>query len=176
MPTDQHEIRIVPASLEYLDSFRDCLDSVARERHWLMTLEAHPLDEVREYWTSVIADGGVAFYALDAEQVVGWIDIMPDTRRRHPPPWPIGDGHPLRLSRPRHWLSADESRHRARETKRTDASRFDGVCLQYRGDRFVPKIRFCRRRPDDQRPLSRRPFRRRHLHGTDFPGKPAART
>jgi ribosomal protein S18 acetylase RimI-like enzyme len=77
MPSDQPQIRIVPALLEYVDSFRDCLDSVARERRWLMTLEAHPPEQVREHWASMIADGGVAFYAMDGEQVVGWIDIKP---------------------------------------------------------------------------------------------------
>jgi ribosomal protein S18 acetylase RimI-like enzyme len=79
MPTDQSNIAIVPASLDYIASFRDCLDSVARERQWLMTLQAHPLEQVREYWSGMIAANDPCFFAVDGERVVGWIDI-----RRHP--------------------------------------------------------------------------------------------
>jgi GNAT superfamily N-acetyltransferase len=79
MATDQNKIAIVPASQEYLSSFRDCLDSVARERRWLMTLEAHPLEQVREYWSEMFAANDACFFAVDGERVVGWIDI-----KRHP--------------------------------------------------------------------------------------------
>jgi RimJ/RimL family protein N-acetyltransferase len=77
MSAENNEIRIVPASLEYIDSFRECLDSVARERKWLMTLQAHPPEEVRKFWEETIADDGPAFFAIDQMQVVGWIDIKP---------------------------------------------------------------------------------------------------
>lgn len=77
MPADRNEIRIVPAALEYVDSFRECLDSVARERRWLMTLQAHPPAESREFWKKIIAENAPAFFALSGQQVVGWIDIKP---------------------------------------------------------------------------------------------------
>ena len=78
MSTACKNISIVPANLERLESFRECLDSVARERRWLMSLQAHSLPECRQYWGSVIAADEPAFFATDGEQVVGWIDIKPN--------------------------------------------------------------------------------------------------
>jgi ribosomal protein S18 acetylase RimI-like enzyme len=80
MSVDPSSIRIVPASLEYIESFRDCLDDVARERKWLMTLQAPPLVEVQVYWEKMIADEVTAFFALDGSRVVGFIDIRPDLK------------------------------------------------------------------------------------------------
>ncbi len=79
MLTDQNNITIVPATLGHIASFRDCLDSVARERRWLMTLQAHPLEQVREYWSAMVAANDPCFFAVEDERVVGWIDI-----KRHP--------------------------------------------------------------------------------------------
>ncbi|HZZ28416.1 MAG TPA: GNAT family N-acetyltransferase [Pirellulales bacterium] len=75
MSSEQHEICIVPAALEYVESFRECLDSVARERRWLMSLQAHPPAEAREFWEKIIAEDAPAFFALNGPQVVGWVDI-----------------------------------------------------------------------------------------------------
>jgi ribosomal protein S18 acetylase RimI-like enzyme len=75
MSSDQIEIRIVPASLEYVEGFRECLSSVAKERRWLMSLEAHPPDETREFWEKQITQNAPAFFALDGHRVVGWLDI-----------------------------------------------------------------------------------------------------
>jgi ribosomal protein S18 acetylase RimI-like enzyme len=78
MPVACKNINITPANLEGLESFRECLDSVARERKWLMHLQAHSLPECRQYWGSVIAADEPAFFATDGKRVVGWIDIKPN--------------------------------------------------------------------------------------------------
>ncbi len=44
-----------------------------------MTLQAHPLEQVREYWSKMIAENDPCFFAVDGERVVGWIDI-----KQHP--------------------------------------------------------------------------------------------
>jgi ribosomal protein S18 acetylase RimI-like enzyme len=75
MSVNQNEIRIVPASLDYVEGFRQCLDSVAKERRWLLSLQSHPPEETREFWDKLITQDAPAFFALDANQVVGWIDI-----------------------------------------------------------------------------------------------------
>ena len=73
-------ICIVPAAAKYLDSFRECLDNVARERKWLGAVQAHPPAEVKEYWGKQIADDAPAFFALDGERVVGFVNIEPHQR------------------------------------------------------------------------------------------------
>ncbi len=73
-------VRIVPATVELLDSFRECIDSVARERKWLGAVQAHSREETREYWGKHIAEDSPAFFALDGQRVVGFIDIVPQER------------------------------------------------------------------------------------------------
>ena len=67
----EEQIRIVPAALAYLESFRECLDSVARERRWLGLVEAPPIEKVREYWGKHIDDDEPAFLRL---RTVAWSD------------------------------------------------------------------------------------------------------
>jgi ribosomal protein S18 acetylase RimI-like enzyme len=63
-----------PADVE---SFRSCLDAVARERRWLALLEAPPLDEVRRFFESQRRRGMIQFVAAAAARVVGWCDVIP---------------------------------------------------------------------------------------------------
>lgn len=73
MPTD---VRIVASQPGYLASFRSTLDAVARERRFLIFLEAPPLDGIQQFVASNLQRGGVQYFALDdREQVVGWCDI-----------------------------------------------------------------------------------------------------
>ncbi|HTQ37904.1 MAG TPA: GNAT family N-acetyltransferase [Pirellulales bacterium] len=74
MTAAEEEIRIVSASPEYLESFRECLDSVARERRWLSIVEAFPLDEIRKFIAKTSQQGGSAFFAVLGRRVVGWAD------------------------------------------------------------------------------------------------------
>jgi ribosomal protein S18 acetylase RimI-like enzyme len=77
------EIRIVPAEIEHVPSFRTCLDSVARERSGLAITEAFPLEQTRAFVARHIEEGLPAFFALDGDRVVGWADIHREERPAH---------------------------------------------------------------------------------------------
>jgi ribosomal protein S18 acetylase RimI-like enzyme len=70
-------IEIIPAAHRWIASFRECLDAVARERKYIMFLEAPPLEEMRKFVEAGIARGVPQFFALDGGRVVGWCDITP---------------------------------------------------------------------------------------------------
>lgn len=67
---------ISPIALHHTDSFRACLDTVARERRYLAQIEAPPPEQVRSFIADNIADDAVQFVALDGETVVGWADVL----------------------------------------------------------------------------------------------------
>lgn len=73
-------IEIVPIRLEHVASYREGLGSVARERRWLLLLDAPPLADSEAFVRSTIERGAPQFVALDGERVVGWCDVVPKTR------------------------------------------------------------------------------------------------
>jgi RimJ/RimL family protein N-acetyltransferase len=73
MPDD---LRIVPSDPHYLESFRSTLDAVARERRFLVLLEAPSPERIQQFVGGILERGGVQFFAMDrSDQVVGWCDI-----------------------------------------------------------------------------------------------------
>ena len=68
---------IHPISESHAASFRDCLDSVAREKKYLAQIEALPLDRVMGFVRDSVANDAAQFVALDGDRVVGWADIFP---------------------------------------------------------------------------------------------------
>lgn len=73
--------RIAPISEEHIASFRVALDSVAREKRYLLFLEGPPLEGCSAYVKNNIREGNVQLVALgDDERVVGWCDIAPIPR------------------------------------------------------------------------------------------------
>jgi RimJ/RimL family protein N-acetyltransferase len=73
MPAD---VRVVPTEDRYLESFRATLDAVAKERRYLLTLQAPPLSALQKIVSDTVAGGGVQLFAVDApERVVGWCGI-----------------------------------------------------------------------------------------------------
>jgi len=71
------DVQISPIRAELVESFRRCLDSVARERRFLCFLEAPPLESCRAFITSNIANGVPQWVALHPGEVVGWCDVEP---------------------------------------------------------------------------------------------------
>ncbi len=71
------EIHIVAIAEGNIDSFRECLDSVARERVYLGGLEAPPPAAVGEFVRSNIAQDFPQFVALTTGTVIGWCDVIP---------------------------------------------------------------------------------------------------
>ncbi|MCM2291166.1 GNAT family N-acetyltransferase [Allorhizobium sp. BGMRC 0089] len=72
------EIVIEAMQPAYIESFREALDSVAKERRYLSLLEAPPLERAEAFVRGQLEKGNPQFVALDNERVVGWCDI-----RRH---------------------------------------------------------------------------------------------
>lgn len=67
--------QIVSADPQYFESFRKCLDEVARERTFL-ALEATPsIEQIRSFANSISSSNGVQLFAIDDSRVIGWIDI-----------------------------------------------------------------------------------------------------
>jgi len=74
-------VQIVPTANQYMPSFRATLDVVARERKYLVLLEAPPLEAVRSFVRQGLDDGGVQMLAVaESETVVGWCDIWRSPR------------------------------------------------------------------------------------------------
>jgi RimJ/RimL family protein N-acetyltransferase len=78
-PTVSPKMNIIvrPIVANDIDSFRACLDAVARETKYLAMLEAPPLESVQSFVTDNIAHGHPQFVAHDGSRVVGWCDILP---------------------------------------------------------------------------------------------------
>lgn len=65
--------------MEYADSFRDVLDSVAREKKWLAFTQAPSYEHMREFVGELIKDNDIQVYAVLNDTVIGWCYI---TRRK----------------------------------------------------------------------------------------------
>lgn len=74
------DVRIVPIAEAHIASFRAAVDSVAREKRYLLFLEAPPLEECAAFVKENIRKGRVQLVALAGERVVGWCDILPIPR------------------------------------------------------------------------------------------------
>ena len=99
-------LEIRPIRPEDIEGFRHAVDVVARERKYLAFLEAPPLASAREFVLENIAKGHPQFVAIADGGVVGWCDIVRQTRPIHAhagvlgmgllPPF-RGQGHGRRL-------------------------------------------------------------------------------
>lgn len=70
-------IRIVPIAEEHIEGFHQCLDTVARERKYLLFVQAPPTSSVRSFVLSNIMAQNAQLVALDSGRVVGWCDVLP---------------------------------------------------------------------------------------------------
>jgi RimJ/RimL family protein N-acetyltransferase len=70
------DVRLIESSERYTSKFRAALDRVARERTYLMLLEAPPAEMTALFIRSVLENGGVQILAVTTDDdVVGWCDI-----------------------------------------------------------------------------------------------------
>ncbi len=69
-------ITISPIRIQHIKSFRDTLDTVAREKKYLAFLEAPPLEAVRHFILENLRRDITQYVALDGKKVVGWCDII----------------------------------------------------------------------------------------------------
>ncbi len=73
-------IHIEPSRPELVESFRDCFDSIARERRFLGFAEAATLEQTRTFVANGLARGMVQYFAVSGQTVVGWCDVRPGAR------------------------------------------------------------------------------------------------
>ncbi len=66
---------IIPITDDHIEGFCEAAGSVARERLYLLALDAAPLENLRDFVHKNQAKGMPFFVALDNEKVVGWCDI-----------------------------------------------------------------------------------------------------
>lgn len=76
-----HEVIIVPIAEEDIPGFHAALDYVAKERKYLLFLEAPPFDSAREFVLNNIKEDYPQFVARVDGKVAGWCDIMPAKNR-----------------------------------------------------------------------------------------------
>jgi ribosomal protein S18 acetylase RimI-like enzyme len=72
------DIQIVPIAEEHIESYHQCLDSVARERLYLAFSKAPPLTSTQEFVLSNITNNVPQFVAVRSGEVIGWCDISPN--------------------------------------------------------------------------------------------------
>ena len=85
-------VHIEPSRPGLVESFRDCLDSVARERQHLAFDQAPPLEEMRHFVADGLANGMVQYFAVSGQTVIGWCDIRPSPREVQPHAGTLGMG------------------------------------------------------------------------------------
>ncbi|MCB0169859.1 MAG: GNAT family N-acetyltransferase [Anaerolineae bacterium] len=72
-------IAIEPISIKHAKAFHKALDQVARERRYLLLLEAPPLEQIEQLVRYNIERNAIHFVAVDGDKMVGWCDIRPYT-------------------------------------------------------------------------------------------------
>jgi GNAT superfamily N-acetyltransferase len=70
-----YEVRKI--TLADAPSFRECLNSVARERKFLAQVEAPPLERMEKFVADSVSQNAAQYVAISDGKVVGWCDIFP---------------------------------------------------------------------------------------------------
>ena len=66
--------------MEHIEGFRAGLDAVARERRYLLFLQAPPPEDVEKFVLRNLRKGHPQYVALVEDKVVGWCDVLPIDR------------------------------------------------------------------------------------------------
>ena len=70
-------LRLIPATVHYAESFNAAVGMVARERRYLALLDAPSLESTREFMRRIADGGSVQTLAVTPDDtVVGWCDIV----------------------------------------------------------------------------------------------------
>lgn len=72
---------ITPIAEDHIPRFRATLDAVAREQKFLSFLEAPPLEQIRPFVLNNVKEGWPQFVVLAEDEVAGWCDALPNSRR-----------------------------------------------------------------------------------------------
>ncbi len=74
------DILIEPIREDHVEGFREALDTVAREKKYLIFTEAPPVERMLSFVRDNIAAGHPHMVAVDGGSVVGWCDIRAKER------------------------------------------------------------------------------------------------
>jgi ribosomal protein S18 acetylase RimI-like enzyme len=72
--------QIMPMDMSHVEGFWNVLDIVAREKLWLGSTQAQPIEELRTSVAHNITLKNAQFVALVNAKVVGWCDIIRETK------------------------------------------------------------------------------------------------
>ena len=61
------------ASMRYLESFGQAVDTVARERKFLAATTGFPIESTREFVGGIVENNLAQYYAIEGRQIKGWI-------------------------------------------------------------------------------------------------------
>ena len=87
------DIRIVPTTEAHVEGLQRCVDAVARERRWIGFLEGPPLAQTHAFVDTILRGAGVQFVAVnDADEVVGWCDVLRLDQETFRHGWRLGMG------------------------------------------------------------------------------------
>jgi ribosomal protein S18 acetylase RimI-like enzyme len=67
---------ILPIEEKYIAGFHSCFDGIAKEKKYLASTEAHPLESTRNFILANIKAGTPHFVAVENGNVIGWCDII----------------------------------------------------------------------------------------------------
>jgi ribosomal protein S18 acetylase RimI-like enzyme len=70
-------LAIVPIAEAYFEGMREVLDTVAREKRYLVFLQAPPAEEVFAFYRNILTNDLCQVTALQDDVVVGWCDVLP---------------------------------------------------------------------------------------------------
>ncbi len=73
-------LRVVPIGEEHIEGFRAALDAVARERRYLLFLQAPSQQDVEKFVLRNLRKRHPQYVALVEDSVVGWCDVLPIDR------------------------------------------------------------------------------------------------
>lgn len=74
------DIQIRQIQLSDVASYRRAVGAVAREKKYLTTIDAYPLDQTTDYVRNHIDNNYAQYVAIHDDEVVGWVDITPSPR------------------------------------------------------------------------------------------------
>ena len=70
-------ITYIKASEQFAESYCSAVDTVAKERKYLASVDGFPLDSTIGFVKMIEANNLAQFYAIENDQVIGWCDILP---------------------------------------------------------------------------------------------------
>ena len=72
------EIRNI--EIDDVPEFREALDSVAKERKYLLTLEAPSIERIEKFVSNNLSKGYPQVVAVENKRIVGWADFVPEEK------------------------------------------------------------------------------------------------